>query len=277
MADLSRSTRHAADYAQRHPLETLGRVGYAVKGVVYVILGAIAVNAATGAGDPEGQEGTFQAIAGTAFGAALLWVVVVGLAAYALWRLVLAVKDPEHEGDDAEGALHRVGYVISAVAYGGLAYSAYQTVTGAGGSGEDGTEERTQMLLGFPGGKWIVGAIALALLGYGVYEFVRAYKASFMDRLRLEGRAARNREWVRRAGQWGLAARGVVYLILGGFLIRAARQSDPDEAGGLDQALTTLQQQPYGPWLLGVVAVGLVLYGGYCWVNAAYRRYEGAQ
>lgn len=277
MADLSRSTHHAADYAQRHPLETLGRVGYAVKGVVYAILGVIAVKAATGSGNPEGQQGVFQAIAGSTFGAVLLWVVVVGLAAYGLWRLVLAVKDPEHEGDDAEGAVRRVGYVISGVAYGALAYTAYKTVTGASTSGDDATEERTQMLLGFPGGKWIVGAIALALLGYGVYEFVRAYKASFMDRLRLEGEAAQNRKWVRRAGQWGLAARGVVYLILGGFLLQAALQADADEAGGLDEALTTLQQQPYGPWLLGVVAVGLVLYGVYCWVNAAYRRYEGAQ
>lgn len=277
MADLSRSTHHAAGYAQRHPLETLGRVGYTVKGIVYVILGVLAVNAATGPGDPEGQQGTFQAIAGTTYGSVLLWIVVVGLAAYALWRLVLAIKDPEQEGDDAEGAIRRVGYVVSAVAYGGLAYSAYKTVTGASDSGQDATEERTQMFLGLPGGKWIVGAIALALLGYGVYEFVRAYKASFMKRLRLEGKAAQNREWVRRAGQWGLAARGVVYLILGGFLVQAALQADADEAGGLDEALTTLQQQPYGPWLLGLVAVGLILYGVYCWVNAAYRRYEGAQ
>lgn len=276
MASVS-SASHTARYAKRHPLETLGRVGYAVKGVVYALLGVLAVDAAMGTGNPEGQQGAFQAVAGTAFGEGLLWVITVGLAAYALWRLVLAVTDPENEGDGAEGAVRRVGYVISAGAYAALAYSAYQTVTASGGSGGDGTEERTQTLLGLPAGKWVVGAIALGILGYGVYQFVRAYKASFMEKFRLEGPAARNREWVRRAGQWGLAARGVVYLIVGSFMLQAALQSDADEAGGLDEALATLQQQPYGPWLLGLVAVGLVMYGVYCWTNAAYRRYEGAQ
>lgn len=273
-------TSAAADYAKQHPLETLGRVGYAVKGIVYGLLGVIAVQAAAGSGDPEGQKGMFRSIADSTFGEVLLWIIVVGLAAYALWRLVLAATDPEHEGDDAEGIVRRVGYVISGVAYGALAYSAYQTVTasGAGGSGgSGGAEEQTQTLLGLPGGRYIVGAVALGVLGYGVYQFVRAYKASFLDRMRLEGPAARNREWVRRTGQWGLAARGVVYLIVGGFLVQAALQADPDEAGGLDQALGTIQQQPYGPWLLGLVAIGLVLYGAYCWLNAAYRRYEGAQ
>ena len=271
------SASRAVHKAKRHPLETLGRVGYAVKGVLYVLLGVLAVQAALGSGDPEGQQGMFRSIAGSTWGEAVLWVLVVGLAAYALWRFVLAATDPEHEGDDAEGTARRVGYVISGIAYGGLAYSAYETVTAGGGSGGGGAEERTQTLLGLPAGRWIVGAIALGVLGYGVYQFVRAYKASFMDDFRLEGAAARNREWVRRIGQWGLAARGVVYLIVGGFLVQAALQSDASEAGGLDEALGTLQGQAYGPWLLGLVAVGLVMYGVYCWMNAAYRRYEGAQ
>jgi hypothetical protein len=266
------SASQAAHRAKRHPLETLGRVGYAVKGVLYVLLGALAVQAAFGSGDPEGQQGMFRSIAGSTWGEVVLWVLVVGLAAYALWRFVLAVANPEREG-----AVHRVGYVISGVAYGALAFSAYGVVSGGGGSGgSGGTEERTQTLLGLPGGRWIVGAIGLGVIGYGVYQFVRAYKGSFMEKLHLEGAAARNREWVRRAGEWGLSARGVVYLLVGGFLVQAALQADPDEAGGLDQALTTLQQQPYGPWLLGLVALGLVLYGVYCGVNAVYRRYEEA-
>ena len=268
------SAEHAARHAQRHPLEALGRAGYAMKGVLYALVGALALRAAFGSGDPEGQTGMFQSIADESWGPAVLWILVIGLAAYALWRVALAALDPEGEGDDMEGAGKRVFYVVSALAHGGLAYSAYRVVAGAGAS-EGGTEDRAQTLLGLPGGQWIVGLLALGLLGYGVWQFVRAYKASFMDKFRLEGEAARRRDLVRHAGQWGLAARGVVYLIAGGFMAQAALRSNPEEAGGLDEALTTLQDGPAGPWLLGAVAVGLLMYGVYCWVNAAYRRYEG--
>ena len=267
-----------ADHAARHPIETLGRVGYAAKGVVYALLGVLALNAAFSAGDPEGQGGALRAIAGTSYGPFLLWVLVVGLAAYGLWRFALAALDPEHKGDDAEGLVKRAGYVISGVAYLGLAYTAYRIVSGGGSGGGAGqTQERTETLLGFPGGRWILGAIALGVFGYGVYQFVRAYKGSFMEKLRLEGEAARNREWVRRAGRAGLAARGVVYVLVGVFLGQAALQDQAAEAGGLEAALTALQGQGYGPWLLALVALGLVLYGVYCGVNAAYREYEGAQ
>lgn len=266
---------HAASQIRRHPLETLGRVGYGVKGVLYTLLGVIALNAAVGPGNPEGQSGALHALAQQPFGTVLLWIVTVGLAAYALWRIVLAVTDPEGVGDDAEGTVRRLGYVVSGIVYGALAYSAYQIVNGSGSGGSDGTEERTATLLGLPGGQWIVGAIALGILGYGVYQFVRAYEESFFDKLRLGVRAVRHRESIRRVCQAGLVARGVVLVMIGVFMAQAALQSDADEAGGLDQALATLQQQSYGPWLLGLVAVGLVMYGVYCWLNAAYRRYEG--
>lgn len=263
-------------HVRRHPLEALGRVGYAVKGVVYVLLGVLAVDAARGGGDPEGQQGAFASIADTAYGSALLWVIVVGLAAYALWRVILAVTDPEGEGDDMEGIGKRMFYVVSALSYGALAYTAYKTVTGSASSSSGGTDERTATLFGLPGGRWIVGAIALGLVGYGVHQFLRAYKASFMKRFELEGAAAEHRDAVKHIGQWGLSARGVVYLIVGGFLGQAALHANPDEARGLDGALTSLQQQPAGPWLLGAVALGLVMYGAYCWINAVYRRYQEA-
>ena len=269
------SVDQAATHARRHPLEALGRAGYAVKGVLYAVIGVLALDAALSGGDPEGQSGTFAALADEPFGSALLWVLVVGLAAYALWRFVLAATDPEGEGDDIEGAGKRAFYVVSGLSYAALAYSAYRTVSGGGSGGGSGSEERAEMLMGLPGGRWIVGLVALGLLGYGVWQFVRAYKASFMDKFRLEGAAAQRRDLVRRAGQWGLAARGVVYLLVALFMGRAALRADADQAGGLDEALGALQGQGYGPWLLGAVAVGLLMYGVYCWVNAAYREYEG--
>ena len=271
------SPTRAADYAQSHPLETLGRVGYAVKGLVYGLVGVLALDAARGGGDPEGQQGAFSAIASTTHGTVLLWIVVVGLAAYALWRIVLAITDPEGEGSDLEGGLKRAFYVVSGVIYGGLAYSAYKTLSGGGSSSGSGTEERTQTVLGFPGGRWILALIALGILVYAGLQFRRGYKASFMSKFDLDGVASSHRDWVKRAGQWGLFARGVVYVLVAGFLGQAALRSDADQAGGLDQALSSLQRQPFGPWLLGIVAIGLIMYGVYCWINSAYRRYEGNQ
>ncbi|PAP77550.1 DUF1206 domain-containing protein [Rubrivirga marina] len=271
MSTATSSARHA----KRHPLETLGRVGYGVKGVLYALLGVIALDAAIGPEDPEGQEGAFATLAQQSYGEVLLWVLVVGLAAYALWRVVLAITDPEGEGDDVEGAGKRFFYVVSAVAYGSLAYSAYRVVSGAGQSSGGGAEDRAQTLLGLPAGRWIVGLLALGLLGYGLYQFVRAYRASFMSNFHLDQRAVQHRDLIKRAGQWGLSARGVVYVLTGTFMAQAALRADADEAGGLDQALGALQRQSYGPWLLGLVAIGFILYGAYCWVNARYRRYEG--
>ncbi len=274
---MSASPTGAARHARRHPLETLGRVGYAVKGVVYVLLGVLAVDAARGSGSPEGQTGALQAIAATTFGGLLLGLVAVGLLAYALWRLALAALDPADHGTDASGLARRAGYVISGVAYGALAFTAYKILTGAGASAGGGPDEETATLMSQPFGPWLVGAVGLGVMAFGAFELYRAYTASFMDKLALSGEAAQQRTTVRRLGQAGLAARGVVYLVIGGFLVVAARQSDPSEARGLDGALAALQGQPYGAVLLALVGLGLAAYGLYCLVNARYRRFEGAQ
>ena len=270
------AARESASRAKRHPLETLGRVGYAVKGVVYALLGGLALQAAFGDGDPEGSSGAFATVAETSFGSVLLTIIAIGLAAYALWRIALAFLDPEGEGTDAEGLARRAFYLVSAASYLGLAYAAYSLISGGGSSG-GGTEERTATVFSLPFGRWLVGLAALGILAYGGYQFVRAYKASFMDKFDLTGTGAKHRDLVRRAGQAGLSARGVVYLIVGVFLGRAALQYDADEALGLDGALSVLQSQPYGAFLLGAVAIGLVGYAVYCWTNARYRRFEGNQ
>lgn len=270
------AAQEAAQHVRRHPIETLGRVGYAVKGVVYVLLGALALGAARGGGAPEDQTGALQALAATPFGSVLLGIVAVGLLAYALWRLALAGLDPEGRGRDAEGLARRAGDVISAVAHGALAYTAYRILTGAGADGGS-VDERTATLMSQPFGPWLVGAVGLGIIGYGLVELYRASTASFMDELVLDGKAAANRDTVRKVGQAGLAARGVVYGIIGGFLVVAAYQSDPEEARGLDGALRALQEQTFGPVLLALVALGLAGYGVYCVVYARYGRFEGRQ
>lgn len=268
--------REAADHVHHHPLETLGRVGYAVKGGVYVLMGILAVAAARGGGETDGQKGALHELAGTPFGGVLLTIAAIGLAAYALWRVALALLDPEGEGSDGKGLATRAFYLLSAASYGTLAYTAVRVLQGASESG-GGTESRTATLLSQPAGPWLVGLVGLGVVAYGGREFYRAYTASFMDKLALSGEAAARRSTVRHIGQAGLSARGVVYAIIGAFLVVAAWQSDPEEAKGLDEALSALRDQSFGPVLLGLVALGLIAYGLYCWVNARYRRFEGAQ
>ncbi|GAB5533906.1 MAG: DUF1206 domain-containing protein [Rubricoccaceae bacterium] len=269
----------SARTAARNPVETAGRVGYAVKGVLYALLGVLAVEAARGGGSAEGQTGALRSLAGEPFGSILLGVLTVGLAAYALWRLSTAVLDPEGHGTDASGLVHRGGYLASALAYGTFAFVAGRLVFGdGGGSGSGGgASEQTQMAFGLPGGRWLVAAAAVALVGFAIREAWRAYSATFMSNLALDGFARHKRTLIERLGRAGLAARAVVYGLMGVSLAVAAWQTDAQEAVGLDGALASLRDAPYGPWLLGAVGLGLAAYGLYCGVNARYRRFEGSQ
>lgn len=260
----------------RHPLETAGRVGYAVKGVLYALLGVLAVQTARGGGDTDGQRGALRTVAESPGGDVLLLLIAVGLAAYGVWRLALAALDPEGKGSDASGLVRRGGYVVSGLSYLGLALAAFR-IRGGGGSSGGGADARAESVLELPGGAVLVGLVALGVLAYGGWEFVRAYQADFMDKLALRGEAARRRDTIRRIGRAGLAARGVVYAIIGVFLARAGWQSDGSEARGLDGALQALRDAPYGPWLLGAAGLGLLAYGVYCGVNALYRTFEGDQ
>ena len=263
--------------APRRPVEAAGRLGYAVKGVLYLLLGILAVQAALGGGDAEGQTDALRTVAGSPFGSALLVVLAVGLGAYALWRLATAVLDVEGHGTDASGLVHRGGYLASALAYGYFAFVAGRLVAGAGSAdGGGGASEGAQTAFGLPGGQWLVAAAAVALVGFAAREAWRAYSARFMDRLALDADAREHRGTIRALGRAGLAARAVVYGLMGGSLAVAALQADAADAVGLDGALTALRDAPYGPWVLGAVGAGLAAYGLYCGVMARYRHFEGA-
>lgn len=250
-------------------METLGRAGYAVKGVLYALLGVAALRAAFLPTDPEGSSGLFRNLADGTLGTLLLGVIAIGLAAYALWRLAQAAFD------SYEDASKRLYYAFSGVSYGFLATQAGRIVLGdGGGGGGGGTQERTQTLLEQPFGQVLVGIVAAAAAGYALRQFYRAYDASFTDKLNLGSLSARAREWAVKAGRAGLAARGVVYAVVAYFLLRAALESSSARAKGLDGVLETIRSGPFGSYLLGAVAIGLIGYGVYCWLNARYRTYE---
>jgi len=271
------SPQQAAQHAQRaarsETVEKLARFGYAVKGVVYGLIGVLAIMAAFGSGgQTSGSRGVLGTIAGGPFGQVLLGLVAIGLFGYALWRFVQSIVDPDNKGTDAKGLVKRTGYFISGVIYAGLGIAAVRLLTGSGGGGGSNADSRTATLMEQPFGLWLVGIVGAVIIGYGLYQLYKAKEASFFDKLKTGQMSATERTWTKRSGRAGLAARGVVFGIIGFFLIQAALSANPQEARGLGGALDTLAAQPYGPYLLGLVALGLVGYGVYCAVNARYRK-----
>lgn len=256
-------------------VERLARLGYAAKGVVYSIVGLLAAQAAFGAGGKTTDtRGALQEIVGQPFGKVLLGVVALGLFGYVLWQFVQAIKDPEHKGTNTKGILQRISYAISGIIYAGLALSAVKIILGSGGSNSNSTEDWTARLLSQPFGQWLVGIVGAFIIGLGFYQFYKAFRTKFRKEFNLIELSDTEQKWVKGISRFGLAARGIVFCIIGFFLIQAARQSDASQAQGLGEALQTLAQQPYGAWLLGIVALGLIAYGIYMLMQARYRRID---
>ncbi|NOK57509.1 MAG: DUF1206 domain-containing protein [Chloroflexi bacterium AL-W] len=267
----------AADKAQEaadHPwVENLARGGYAAKGIVYIVIGILATLAAFGpGGETTDSQGALQTIASQPFGRLLLGIVGVGLIGYVLWRVVEGVADPNDKGTDPKGLFQRLGYVISGLTYAGLAFTAFSIALGTGSGGGDSRQDWTARLLEQPFGPWLVGLVGCAIIGVGLWQFYDAYKAEFREKLDDSKMSQTEKTWVTRIGRVGRTARGITFSMIGAFFIQAAIQFDPSEAKGLSGALSTLAQQPFGPWLLGIVAIGLVAYGTFMLARARYEQ-----
>jgi hypothetical protein len=271
--------RGARRAATSPAMTKLARLGYTIKGVVYVVIGVLALLLATGhGGSVTDQTGALKAIYGSplgeGFGRFLMVVITIGLFAFALWSLIQALFDTEGKGRQAKGIIARIGYAAVGVTYGLLGYAAYQ-IASTGNSSKNSTSSAqnwTALLLKQPAGVALVIIVGIAVLVIAVVLFVRAYKASFQKYLNLSTVKAQTRQMIIRVGRIGYAAIGVVFTIIGIFLIVAAVKNNPQDAKGLDSALVALVQQPFGPWLLGLVALGLIAYGVYSFVEARYRR-----
>jgi hypothetical protein len=269
------------NFIGKQKMEKLARLGYATKGVVYGIIGILAVMAAfsIGGGQTTDTSGALGVIASQPFGQLLLILTAIGLIGYALWRLIEAIQDPEHQGSDAKGIAKRVGYAISGLIYGALAAQAIFIVTGtsnqaASGGGGNSQSDWTAWLMQQPFGRWLVGLLGAIIVGVGFYRIYRAYKVKFRRKLNLAELDPQQTTWAIRISRIGIAARGFVFALVGFFLLQAAAQYDPSEARGLDGILRTLAAQPFGKFLLAIVAIGLVAYAIYMWIQARYRRIE---
>jgi hypothetical protein len=262
--------------ATRPGIELLGRFGYAAKGAVYILIGTLAVQAALGhsGGQTTDQTGAMTRIAELPFGKVLLGLLIVGLLGYALWRVVQGALDTEHKGSEMKGLFARAMYVGIGVIYFGLAMSAVKLLMGNGASA--GSSEKTQgwttWLMDQPFGIWLVALAGVAIFANGLAQLYKAWKSNLSEDLHLTDVGAEHADLVTKVGRAGYSARGVAFMMIGGFLVGAALHHNPSEAQGLDGILATLAGQPFGPYLLGAVAVGLAAYGVFALVESRYRR-----
>ncbi|WP_193197194.1 DUF1206 domain-containing protein [Nostoc sp. MG11] len=254
--------------------ERLARLGYAAKGVVYFIVGLLAAQTAIGSGGKTtNTTGALKAIVAQPFGKFLLGIVTLGIIGYVLWRLVQTFFDPEKSGKqiNAKRIAQRIGYAISALAYTGLALTSVKLIMGSVVGDSDSIEDWTIYILAQPFGRWLVALAGMMVVSVGIFYLYQAYKGNFRCHFKLSQMSRTKQIWAVRIGKFGIAARGIVFGIIGIFLMLAAVQSDGTQARGLGGALAVLAQQPFGVWLLGIVALGLIAYGIYSGIEARYR------
>ena len=273
-AQAGQAVRETAARA-RPAVELLARAGYAAKGVVYTLVGGLALLSAVGSGGrTTGSTGALRSLLDHSFGQALLAVIAVGLAGYAAWCLIRALFDPEHDGRDARGLWKRAVHFCKGLAHAALVVAVVHMIRGTAAAGGDDRRVRdwTAWLMSFPFGIWLVGATGVGVLVFGVRQLYRAWAVDVDEPLDLRRMGVAAHRWTLAFSRLGMAARGVVFGIVGVFLVSAARHANPSEAQGVGGALHALRQQSYGAALLAVVALGLIAYGAFQFVLARYRR-----
>ncbi|MEV6108779.1 DUF1206 domain-containing protein [Streptomyces sp. NPDC051940] len=274
MAVLDQRNR-SAQAAGGVALGVAARCGLATRGVLYLLVGALAVQVATGdAGQQADRGGALEVVARQPFGGVLLWAIGLGLAAMALWRLSEAVFGAA--GHDGRRPRRRLLGAARFVFYGLLCASVLAFAVGREDSGSGRSDRRsrdvTARVLDLPGGRWIVGAVAAAIIAGGATIAVRAALRRFRKRLEPASMSRRELRAMDVTGAGGGMARGVVFAAAGGFLVKAAVEFEPDQARGVDDTLRSFAGTPAGPWLLAVVAAGLALFGLYSFGMARWRK-----
>ncbi|MFG3024570.1 DUF1206 domain-containing protein [Streptomyces sp. NPDC048254] len=260
--------------ANSKAIAAAARAGFVARGVIYALIGVLSLRVAfSGGGEQADRGGAIAEIAQKPFGTVLLWLLGIALAGMALWRLSEAAfgqagPDGGKPGKRAMAAGRSVFYGF--VAYSVLSYAAGDKNSGSGSSDKN-SQDVTAKALDWPGGQWIVGVVGAAVTAAGLWIAVRAVLRKFEKHLRMSEVSQKTRKVVSFFGVFGGTARGVVFATAGCFAIAAAVQHKPGRAKGMDDTLRTFADTPAGPWLLALIAVGLMAFGVFSWANARWR------
>lgn len=250
-----------------HDFKTLARMGYSARGIVYLVIGGLALLTAFGqGGEMTDSKGAIMTIMQQPFGTGLLVLLVIGLFGYVVWRLVQAVQDPDDHGTSAKGLAVRAGLFVSAITHALLALWTIKLILG---ESSDDKSASTQSFIASEIGQIVVGLIGVAMVCVGCAHLFKGWTARFERYMSIPADKAL---WMRPLCQFGLMARGIVWCILGWFFIRSAFQAGAEEIKGLADAMAALRNSSYGVWLFGIVAAGLFAFGLYSMLEAAYRR-----
>ena len=261
--DTTEASTAAREAGNSAVVEWGARLGYVTLGLIHLLIAWIALKVAWGIGGGSKDadtSGALQTLASTGTGVVLLWVCVVGFLLLAVWQLLEAAVGYGETSDRLKAVAKGVTYLF-------FAWTTFKVGQGAGSSAEKQTEDFTAGLMGSPGGRLLVGLVGLVVLGIAGYHVYKGWTKKFLEDLR-----EHPGDWAVTAGRIGYIAKGVALVIVGFFFLVAAWQADPDKAQGLDGALKTLKDAPFGPFLLTLVAAGIAAYGVYSFARARYAR-----
>jgi len=271
---LQASTPRSRDAGLKRWERWAGHVGYAAEGMLYIPVGFFALRAAFGQQHANGSTGAMARLGHTLLGDVLLAALAAGLAAFVLWQLVVAIADPEHrtERRSSHRRVVRLSHLFNGVFHCVFVVEAVWSILGfSRATNERQTQVKwTASAFALPAGRLIVALAGAGIFIFGLWQFYRAVTRDKNKRVELD--RARFRIAISALGLYGLISRGTLFCLVGGYLINAAWRHDPRYSGGIAGALDGLKQQPYGQWLLGIVAVGLLCYGLYQIVKEPYRK-----
>jgi Domain of Unknown Function (DUF1206) len=258
-------------------LEFLERLGYVVRGALYAVMGLLALKIvlSVAGGATTDLTGSLVVLVSNPWGKFVLIVVAVGLAAYSLWGFTRAIYDPLHRGSDASGYMARLGFVTSALSYAAIVVFALQLLAGSGATTSDSTQKTIASVLTHPAGGALTILIGLIVIGVALGQFLESYRATFARDLKGAEMSATTRDIAVKLGRFGMFARGVIFLIIGWFVVQAGIHHDPAQTQGFSGAFVFLLAQPFGRILLGIVALGFVALGLHSFACARWIKLMG--
>lgn len=253
----------------------LVRTGFLARALTYGLIGALTLALATGAGTgrtaPD-QQGALRLIAQAPLGFAALAVIAAGLLAYAAWKLTQALRGRGPEGGGGQKASERLANAGGGIGYLVFAAGVMQILVSSGGDSGGSPSHAAAGVMGWPAGRWLVGAAGIALIAGSVYQAYYALTDGFTKQAKTEQMSPRERSLHRATGRVGLVARAVVFGLCGYFLTETAISYNPSNAVGIGGALLRLHHQTFGPWIVDLVGIGLLVFAAFSLYEARYRR-----